>query len=45
MPPGFDRFETFDHDELTEKHCYFRLRPPDVDWIKIFAKDDQATKH
>ena len=44
MPPGFDRFESFGHDELTAKHCYFRCsRPPDVDGIKIFDKDDQAT--
>ena len=46
MPPGFDRFESFGRDELTAKHCYFRcLRPPDVDGIKIFDKDDQATKN
>ena len=46
MPPGFDRFESFDHDELTAKHCYFRCsRSPDVDGIKIFCKDDQAAKH
>ena len=46
MPPGFDRFESFDHDKLTAKHCYFRcLRPPDVDRINIFHKDDQAAKH
>ena len=46
MPPGFDRLESFGHDELTAKHCYFRCsRPPDVDGIKIFDKDDQATKH
>ena len=46
MPPGFDRFESFGHDELTAKHCYFRCsRPPDVDGIKIFDKDDQAAKH
>ena len=45
MPPGFDRFESFGHDELTAKHCYFRCsRPPDVDGIKIFDKDDQAAK-
>ena len=43
MPPGFDRFESFGHDELTAKHCYFRCsRPPDVDGIKIFDKDDQC---
>ena len=43
MPPGFDRFENFVHDELTAKHCYFRCsRPPDVDGIKIFDKDDHA---
>ena len=46
MPPGFDRFESFCHDELTAKHCYFRCsRPPDLDGIKIFDKDDQAAKH
>ena len=46
MPPGFDRFENFGHDELTTKHFYFRFsRPPDVDGIKSFDKDDQATKH
>ena len=43
MPPGFDRLESFGHDELTAKHCYFR--PPDVDGIKIFDKDDQAAKY
>ena len=32
MPPGFDRLESFGHDELTAKHCYVRCsRPPDVD--------------
>ena len=46
MPPGFDRLESFGHDELTAKHCYFRCsRPPDVDGIKIFDIDDQAAKH
>ena len=46
VPPSFDRFESFGHDEFTAKHCYFRCsRPPDVDRIKIFDKDDQATKH
>ena len=46
MPPGFDRLESFGHDELTAKHSYFRCsRPPDVDGIKIFDKDDQAAKH
>ena len=43
MPPGFDRLESFGHDELTAKHCYFRYsRPPDVDGIKIFDIDDQT---
>ena len=43
MPPGYDWLESFGHDELTAKHCYFRCsRPPDVDGIKIFDKDDQA---
>ena len=46
MPPRFDRFESFGHDEVTAKHCYFRCsRPPDIDGIKIFDKDDQAVKH
>ena len=43
MPPGFARFESFGHNELTAKHCYFRCsRPPDVDGIKIFDKDDHV---
>ena len=25
MPPGFDRFESFGHDDLTTKHCYLML--------------------
>ena len=46
MPPGFDRFESFSHNKLTAKHCYFRCsRPADVDGIKLFDKDDQAAKH
>ena len=46
MPSSFDRFKSFGHDELTAKHCYFRCsRPPDVDGINIFVKDDQATKY
>ena len=47
IPSGFDRFESFGHDELDHcKTCYFRCsRPPDVDGIKIFDKDDQAAKH
>ena len=41
MPTGFDRLESFGHDELNAKHCYFRyLRPPDVDGIKMFDKDN-----
>ena len=44
-PPGFDRFKSFGHDNLTAKHCYFRCSvPPNVDGIKIFDKNDQATK-
>ena len=44
--PGFYRFESFGHDDLTAKHCYFRCStPPDVDGIKMFGKDDQAAKH
>ena len=43
MLPGFDRLESFGHDELTAKHCYFRCSsPPNVDGIKIFDKDDHA---
>ena len=43
MPPGF---ESFGHDELTAKHCYFRCsRLSDVDGIKIFDKNDKAAKH
>ena len=43
--PAFDS-KSFGHDELTAKHCYFRCsRTPDVNGIKIFDKDDQATKH
>ena len=46
MPPGFDRSGSCGHVELTVKHCYFsHSRPPDVDGIKMFGKDDQATKH
>ena len=46
MPPGFDRFESFGHDELTAKHCYFRCsRPPDFHGIKSFDKDNHAAKH
>ena len=42
-PPGFDRFESFGHDDLTAKHCCFRCsRPPHVDGLD---KDFQATKH
>ena len=46
MPPGCDRLESFGHDKLTVKYCYFRCsRSPDVDGIKIFDKNDQAAKH
>ena len=45
VPPSFDKFESFGHNEFTAKHCHFRYsRPPDVDGIKIFNKDDQATR-
>ena len=45
-PPGFDRLESFGHDDHTVKHCYFRCsRPPDVYRIKVFDEDDQAIKH
>ena len=40
-----DRNKSFGHDDLTAKHHYFRCsRLPDADRIKIFDKDDQATK-
>ena len=45
MPPGFDGFESFDHDELTAKYYFRYSRPPDVDGIEIFDKDYQAAKH
>ena len=45
MPPGFDKLESFGHDKLTAKHCYFGCWPTDVDEIKIFDKDDQAAKY
>ena len=28
MPPDFDRFGSFGHDELTAKCCYFRYSRP-----------------
>ena len=45
MLSGFDRFESFGHDELTAKHYFRCSRLPDVDGIKLFDKDDQATEH
>ena len=46
MPASFDRFESFDHNELNAKHCYFRCsRLPDVVEIKILDKNDQAAKY
>ena len=40
MTPGFDRFESFGHDEITEKHCYLRCsRLPDDHGINIFYQD------
>ena len=44
MPPGFNRFEGFGHDNLTAKQYFRCSRPLDVDGIKIFHKDDQAAK-
>ena len=38
--------KVFGHDELTAKHYYFGCsRPPDIDGIEIFHKDNQAIKH
>ena len=43
--PFFDKYKSFGLDDHTAKHCYFRCsRPPGVDGIKMFDKDDQATK-
>ena len=40
---SFDRFASFGHNKFT---CCFKCsRPPDVDGINIFDKDDQAVKH
>ena len=45
-PPYFGSFESFGYEDLTEKLYNVRCpRLPDVDVIKIFDKDDQATKH
>ena len=45
MPPDFDRFESFGHDKFTAKHCYSRCsRPPEVDGIKTFDKDEKAAR-
>ena len=39
MPPGFDRLESFGHDELIVKHCYFRCsRPPMLMGSKFLIK-------
>ena len=44
-PSAFDRIKTFDHHDLTAKHCLFGCsRSPDVDGIKILDTDDQAAK-
>ena len=44
--PAFERFKSFDYDDLTAKHCYFECsKPPDVDGIKIFNEDNQTAKH
>ena len=46
ITPVFDRYKGFGHDDLTVKHCYFTCsRLPDVDRIKIFHTNDQATKY
>ena len=39
MPPGFDRFESFGHDELPTKHCYLRCSRPPI-WMgsKVLMK-------
>ena len=43
---AFDTFKSFNHEYLMAKHCYIGCsKPPNVDEIKNFDKDDQATKH
>ena len=44
---AFDRLIYFGRDDVITKHCYsiFGSRPPGVDGIKPFDKDDQATKN
>ena len=45
-PPYFGTFESIGYKDLTKKLYYVRYpRLPDVDGIKIFDKDDQATKN
>ena len=45
IPPGFNRFESIGHDKFTAKLCYSRCsRPPEVDGIKIFDKDEKADR-
>ena len=44
--PTFDKLMGFSHYDFTAKYCHFRCsRPPDVDKIKIFDKDNQAKNH
>ena len=43
---NFNRIKILNMMILLKKHNYFEsLRPPDSDGIKLFDKDDQATKH
>ena len=42
-PLAYDKYKCFGHDDLTAKHCTQGLNL-DVGGIKIFDKDDQATK-
>ena len=45
-PPDFNRFESFDHDDLTAKHCYFSTQGLlMLMGSKFVIKDDQAAKH
>ena len=45
-PPYFGSFESFGYENLAEKLYFVKCpRFSDVDGIKIFDKDNQATKH
>ena len=40
------KFQSFDHDDFTVKHCYFGCsRLPDIDGMKFCDKDNQVLKY